>query len=121
MGFLVVAQSEPDFEGWLQAQRLPARPPATADAARGQSLFVHGTCAMCHTVGGTTAGATMGPDLTHVHSRMTLAAGSIPNARQHLAAWVSDSQNFKPGNHMPPLPMRPQDLEDLVVYLETLR
>jgi cytochrome c oxidase subunit 2 len=121
MGFLVVAQSPADFQSWLEAQRRPANPPDTPAAIRGQALFVHGPCAMCHAIGGTTAAATMGPDLTHIHSRTTLGAGSVPNARQHLTAWITDSQNVKPGNHMPPLPMREQDLDDLVAYLETLR
>ena len=121
MGLLVVAESPADFEGWLAAQRRPAEPPTTPQALRGQELFVHGPCAMCHTVAGTTAAATMGPDLTHLHGRLTLGAGSLPNAREHLAAWITDSQNVKPGNRMPPLPMRAQDLDDLMAYLETLR
>jgi cytochrome c oxidase subunit 2 len=63
----------------------------------------------------------MGPDLTHLGSRLTLAAGSVPNVRAHLAGWILDSQNIKPGNHMPPIPLGGNDLQDLLAYLETLQ
>lgn len=123
MGFLVVAQSGPEFQRWLQQQRQPAPEVSSAgpQAARGRDLFLRGACPMCHTVAGTQAGATMGPDLTHVASRATLAAGSVPNVRGHLAGWIIDAQNIKPGNHMPPIALRGQELQDLLAFLETLQ
>jgi cytochrome c oxidase subunit 2 len=125
MGFAVIAQSPADFERWLEQQRKPAAPPGapvlSAEARHGQDLFLRGTCPMCHKVAGTPAGATMGPDLTHVAGRTTLAAGTVPNVHDHLASWIADAQAIKPGNRMPPTPVPAGDLNDLVSYLETLR
>jgi cytochrome c oxidase subunit 2 len=124
MGFVVVAQAPGDFERWLQQQRQPAAEPgavAAREVRHGQDLFLRGTCPMCHTVAGTPAGAAMGPDLTHVAGRFTLAAGSVSNVRDHLARWIADAQAVKPGNRMPPTPLAARDLGDLVSYLETLR
>ena len=112
MGFLVVAEDGATFAAWLKHQRQAAAPPSTAAAVRGRALFLGSACPMCHTVSGTLAGATMGPDLTHVASRSTLGAGSIPNVRGHLAGWIIDSQNIKPGNQMPPVPLRGEELQD---------
>jgi cytochrome c oxidase subunit 2 len=125
MGFIVVAQAPADFERWLEGQRKPAAAPGapllSSEVRHGQDLFLRGTCPMCHTVSGTPAGATMGPDLTHVAGRITLAAGTVPNVRDHLASWIADAQAVKPGNRMPPTPLAAGDLNDLVSYLETLR
>jgi cytochrome c oxidase subunit 2 len=123
MGFFVIAETQPEFEGWLGRQRQPAASPLASDeaATRGREVFLHGTCPMCHTISGTRAGATMGPDLTHLGSRLTLGAGSIPNARDHLATWIVDSQDVKPGNHMPPIPIGGRELRDLLAYLGTLQ
>jgi cytochrome c oxidase subunit 2 len=121
MGFLVIAEPVTVFEAWLKHQREPAAPPTTAAAARGQSRFLGSACPMCHTVAGTLAGAATGPDLTHLASRGTIGAGSVPNTPAHLAAWILDSHNIKPGNRMPPLPMAGAELQDLLAYLETLR
>jgi cytochrome c oxidase subunit 2 len=76
---------------------------------------------MCHTIRGTTASATLGPDLTHVASRSTIAAGTLINNTGNLAGWISNAQSIKPGCRMPPNPMSGTDLNDLVAYLETLR
>jgi cytochrome c oxidase subunit II len=122
MGFVVVAEPSDRFEAWLSKQRQPASPAlAAAEAARGRDVFLGGTCPMCHTIAGTVARASMGPDLTHVATRLTLGAGSLANARDHLAAWISDAQSIKPGNRMPPIPLPARQLADLVSYLETLQ
>jgi cytochrome c oxidase subunit 2 len=121
MGFLVIADSAADFQAWLTRQRQPAAPPATAAAAHGQQLFLHGTCPMCHTIAGTPAGATMGPDLTHVGSRATIGAGTLANQAATLAGWIRDPHDSKPGNRMPPAPLPASDVQDLVAYLEALR
>jgi cytochrome c oxidase subunit II len=124
MGFVVLAQPESEFQAWLDQQRRPATAAdaiASAPVRHGHDLFVGGTCPMCHTVVGTIAGATMGPDLTHIASRTTLAAGSVPNVRDHLARWIADAQAIKPGSRMPPTPLASEDLNDLLDYLETLR
>ena len=123
MALVVVAQPPSEFQAWLLAQRQPAVPAAalSPSARHGHDLFVGGTCAMCHAVAGTIAAAGMGPDLTHVASRKTLGAATVPNVRGHLTRWISDAQAIKPGNRMPPTPLGAGDLQDLLTYLETLR
>ena len=87
----------------------------------GREIFLRGTCIQCHAIRGTDAGAIMGPDLTHLGTRGTIAAGTLPNTPTALALWVSDSQRFKPGNQMPPHVVRADDVGPLVAYLESLR
>jgi cytochrome c oxidase subunit 2 len=76
---------------------------------------------MCHKIQGTDAGGAVGPDLTHIASRPTLAAGTLENTRDYLAAWVVDSQKIKPGNRMPQNNLEPQDLQTLLDYLQSLK
>jgi cytochrome c oxidase subunit 2 len=119
---LVVVVDPPDvFERWLAANRAPAPAPATPEQVRGKDVIERGPCAMCHTVAGTSAGGRMGPDLTHVASRSTLGAGSIPNTRGHLAGWIADPQQIKPGNRMPPQALTGEDLQAVLAYMETLK
>jgi cytochrome c oxidase subunit 2 len=121
MGVTVIAEPPEDFERWLAAQRAGAGPPATPDATRGLAIVEKGPCALCHTVRGTQAGARLGPDLTHVASRSTIAAASLLNTREHLSAWIQNPQHFKPGNRMPSSDLSPEELQAVVAYLETLR
>ena len=121
MAFLVVAEPMDAFVRWLEHQRRSAPPPVTDAQRRGHDLFMSGPCVMCHTIRGTTAGSRVGPDLTHVAGRQTIAAGTLPMTRGHLAGWVVDSQSIKPGNRMPPNPMPGENLQALLDYLETLR
>jgi cytochrome c oxidase subunit 2 len=76
---------------------------------------------MCHSIAGTPAGAHAGPDLTHLASRRTIAAGSLPNTRGNLAGWILDPQRVKPGAKMPPNMLEPKDLEALLTYLQSLK
>ena len=121
MGMLVIADPPDAFERWAQAQRMPAASPASDQAQRGQDVFMTTTCAMCHAITGTTAGARAGPDLTHVASRTTLAALTLPNDAGHLAAWIDDPHAFKPGTNMPAHALAPQDRDAIVAYLMTLK
>jgi cytochrome c oxidase subunit 2 len=121
MSFVVVAEPAGEFQRWLHHQRQAAQAPATDVEKRGQQVFLQGPCVMCHTIRGTSAGSRVGPELTHVGSRMTLAAGTLPNTRGHLAGWVLDSQSVKPGNRMPPNPLSPEDLHAVLTYLRSLR
>jgi cytochrome c oxidase subunit 2 len=75
---------------------------------------------MCHTIRGTDAGSRLGPDLTHIASRMMIAAETLPNTRGALAGWIVDPQRVKPGNQMPPNPLAADDLQALITYLKTL-
>jgi cytochrome c oxidase subunit 2 len=121
MAFYVTAESNTEFEAWKANQRKPAVEPTSDETRRGQEVFLRSTCTQCHTVRGTIAGATMGPDLTHLATRGTIAAGTLPNKRGQLAGWVLDSQGVKPGNHMPPNSIPGGDLQVLLTYLESLK
>lgn len=121
MALVVVAEPESRFQGWLDAQREPAPAPTTASAQRGLEVFESGPCAMCHSIEGTSAGGHTAPDLTHVASRSTLAAGTLPNTRGYLAGWITDPQHIKAGSNMPATGVSPEDLQSLLDYLETLR
>ena len=121
MALYVIAEAPEDFERWRTNQRTPAAPAPDATAERGGTLFT-GHCGACHTVRGTTANGTLGPDLTHLASRVSLAAGILPMNRGTLAGWVSASQEIKPGNLMPSMNFfSGEELQALAVYLESLR
>jgi cytochrome c oxidase subunit 2 len=111
----VVADTPADFEAWMARQAEPA------GAAPGQQLFEAQTCAGCHTIRGTQAAGTVGPDLTHFGGRATLGAGVRPNTPENLTRWISDPQSLKAGNTMPPTALGPDQLSELVTYLEGLR
>ena len=121
MAFHVVAEPPEKFESWLAAQREPAAEPTDALQERGRAVFLSGPCVLCHRILGTGAFATAGPDLTHVGSRLTLAAGTLPNVTGHMAGWIVDSQSIKPGNAMPPNVLAPRDLDALLAYLRNLK
>jgi cytochrome c oxidase subunit 2 len=76
---------------------------------------------MCHTIQGTPAGGRSAPDLTHLASRSSIAAGALPYSRGNLAAWIADPQRIKPGNHMPMVEVSPGDLQALTAYLDSLQ
>ena len=121
MSMLAFVQPKAQFRSWLKRQAAPAAPPTTAAARRGEQVFLSGPCASCHTIRGTTARGYVGPDLTHLASRTTLAGVTIPDTRSYLARWIVDSQHFKPGNEMPDFELKGSQLQDLVAYLEGLK
>jgi cytochrome c oxidase subunit 2 len=121
MVFLVIAHTAQEYESWAEAQRKPAPEPASSQQKRGREVFLGGTCAMCHAIQGTSANARKAPDLTHLASRQTLAAGTVPNTIGHLAGWILDPQGIKPGVNMPANPMSSDDLHALLAYLQTLQ
>jgi cytochrome c oxidase subunit 2 len=120
MAFYVFADPPAVFRRWLAHQARPATPPSQAEARRGEQVFMSGPCSTCHTIRGTPATGYTGPDLTHVGSRTTLASLAIPNRREDLAHWITDSQDVKPGNQMPNVDLSPRRLRELVTYLEGL-
>jgi cytochrome c oxidase subunit II len=121
MALVVVAEPADDFERWLAGNRAPAPAPATPEQQRGKDVVERGPCAMCHTIAGTLAGGRTAPDLTHLASRRTLGAGTLPNTRGHLAGWIADPQNLKPGNRMPASGLTSDELQAVVAYLESLK
>jgi cytochrome c oxidase subunit 2 len=121
MALTVVVESPEQFKTWYDAQLRAAAEPSTQEQARGRQVFMSSPCVMCHRIGGTDAGGAVGPDLTHLASRPTIAAGTLDNTRGNLAGWVMDSQQVKPGNRMPPNILEPEDLQALLDYLQSLK
>jgi cytochrome c oxidase subunit 2 len=121
MALNVVAEPMDKFQAWIRHQREPAMEPATDEERRGKEVFLQSTCVTCHAIRGTDAGAHAGPELTHVGSRLTIAAGTLPNTRGHLAGWIANSQSIKPGNRMPPNALAANDLEAVLAYVRSLR
>jgi cytochrome c oxidase subunit 2 len=121
MRFQVIAESDEDFNAWVNAGRQQPAPPASAAETRGQQIFTTGVCAQCHTVEGTGTNGRVGPNLTHIASRPYIAAGSLQNTPENLAAWITDPQRFKPGIRMPMNQFSDEDLNALVTYLRSLK
>jgi cytochrome c oxidase subunit II len=120
MEFRIVAESPQRFAAWYEGQIAPAPAPATPQQQAGQQVFLSRSCVLCHTIRGTPAGSQVGPDLTHLASRTTIAAGTLPNTRGHLGGWVLDPQRIKPGAKMPPNQLAADELHALLAYLESL-
>jgi cytochrome c oxidase subunit II len=120
MAMSVVAEPPAAFEEWLARQRQPAAPPSDADLKAGEAVFAGSACALCHTIRGTMAGGRLGPDLTHLAGRRTIAAGTLPNTRGYLAGWIANPQALKPGTVMPAVPLKSTELQVLITYLQSL-
>lgn len=116
----VIAHAPEDFDDWLVAQAAPAEDPATEAQRAGLEVF-RTSCVYCHAVRGHTGPSDVGPDLTHLASRSTIAAGVLPNERDHLGDWILDPHGSKPGARMPPAQLDDPELQDLLDYLESLR
>jgi cytochrome c oxidase subunit II len=121
MSFLVIAESASRFSAWLDSQRRPAISPRNEMALRGEQVFLSAPCVLCHTIRGIDAFGQVAPDLTHLASRQTLAAGTLPNTPGHLAGWIVDPQNIKPGTRMPPVNIPATDMDPLLAYLGSLQ
>ncbi|MGJ5818144.1 cytochrome c oxidase subunit II [Paludibaculum fermentans] len=114
----VYVQTPEEFDRWVrQQQQLPPATPASA----GQRVFESTACVNCHTVSGTQAKGTFGPDLTHLMSRDTIASGAAPNNHDQLRLWIRNPDAIKPGSKMPAMGLSDQDIESVAAYLETLR
>ncbi len=112
MALFVVAQEAGTYEQWAQMQRKPQ--------TESNALFVS-HCGTCHTVRGTTAAGTLGPDLTHLGSRVSIGAGLLPNNAGALGGWIASSQHLKPGNRMPSfIVFEGAELRAIAAYLESL-
>lgn len=122
MAFMAVAMEPDDFEEWFAAQRRAAADPVTEQHESGRELFLSQGCGTCHTIRGTPAEGKLGPDLTHVGGRLTIAAGMFPNNVGTLAGWIADAQHLKPGNLMPSFEaLSGPELRALAAYLESLK
>jgi len=115
----VVVHPREEWERWVASQRAPAATDKSVE--NGRRVFASTACVNCHVVQGTGATGRFGPDLTHLMSRETLAAGAALNTPANLKAWLRDPNVIKPGALMPAMNLADRDLDDLVAYLETLR
>ncbi|MDR3747303.1 MAG: cytochrome c oxidase subunit II [Acidobacteriota bacterium] len=114
----VVVESQSDFNAWVAAQRKPAQ--SVDSVTRGRQVFETTACVNCHTIAGTNAKGKFGPDLTHLMSRETIAAGAALNNREGLRAWIKDPETAKPGSLMPAMQLNDQDIDAVTDYLLTL-
>jgi cytochrome c oxidase subunit II len=127
MHFMVVAQSQDEFEQWVAQQQEPARQPSDELTQTGQDIFIAAGCVYCHNVRGLDSGdvnrsaVALGPDLTHLASRMTIGAGTLRNNRGNLGGWISNPHGRKPGVLMPANQMSGEELQALLTYLVSLR
>ena len=113
----VFAEPKADFDNWVAAQRVAA---GTTAAQDGRNVFESLSCVNCHTIRGTVANGVFGPDLTHLMSRTTIAAGMLENTPKNLRAWVNDPQQMKPGSLMPSMKLNVTELNGITNYLESL-
>jgi cytochrome c oxidase subunit 2 len=119
MAFRVVAQPPSEFRAWWDHQLTDAPPPAAGAAQRGLAGFtIH--CGACHAVRGTDAAGMLGPDLSHLMTRQTIAAGTLPNTPDQLTKWIADPQGIKPGAQMQKPELTDAELADIRTYLTTL-
>lgn len=116
MALLAIAEPPAQFDAWWKAQAADAASSARTDAQLQFAL----SCGECHTVRGTAAKGQRGPDLTHLMSRTSLAAGMLPNTRANLAGWIADPQRVKPGTTMPAVPLSGASLQAILDYLTGL-
>jgi len=121
MSLAVIVDPPDQFRTWLANMARPAFPPATVAQRAGKQVFLTNACASCHTLRGTPARGVIGPDLTHMATRSTLAALTIPNQTNDLSQWLRDPQHVKPGNRMPGLNLSPAEFAELTAYLQGLR
>jgi cytochrome c oxidase subunit II len=121
MGTVVVADPPGRFRAWLANMERPRRAPTRPAQRRGEQVFLHEQCASCHTIRGTSAAGRIGPDLTHLQTRRTIAALMIPDDAPSLRSWIHDPQRIKPGAKMPAVGLSNSELNDVVAYLRSLR
>lgn len=127
MAFFVVAHEPAAFESWLADQARAAPEPENPELGRGAQAFLARGCGSCHVIRGLAEGplaavGQLGPDLTHVGGRLSLAAGALPNGVGPLAGWIANAQGIKPGNRMPNFDqLPPEELTAIARYLESLK
>jgi len=121
MRIRVFAQPPEDFSAWLAHQRQLASPPSSALAAKGAEVFRGKNCVNCHAIAGLMTKGLVAPDLTHVGSRTTLAAGALDNTPENLARWIMNPQSVKKGALMPDFGLTTEQIKYLTAYLEGLK
>ena len=115
----VSVDSPEAFAAWINLQKQSAN--RDDKEVTGRLVFETTACVNCHAVAGTNATGRFGPDLTHLMSRSTIAAGAAENTSENLRLWIQNPDAIKPGSLMPAMKLSDADLDALVRYLETLR
>lgn len=122
MSFAVVVHEKAEFARWLTHQQAAALTPSEPIAVRGQHAFLANGCSACHAIRGTPAHGVVGPDLTHVGSRLGVGAGTLGNDPEAFRRWIARPEHVKPGVLMPAFGMlADEELRALAVYLESLQ
>jgi cytochrome c oxidase subunit II len=121
MAFMLVATPREEFDEWIAERQRPTPEPDTPELRLGHQVFVDGGCSKCHAIRGTEFRGRIGPDLTHIGSRLTIGAGWLENNHGNLSGWTVNPQAIKPGNLMPRTFLEPNELHALVAYMESLR
>ena len=123
MRLRVFVESDSAFAAWVARQKADAVVPARGSPAeQGQQAFARGACIACHTIAGLPqARGTVGPNLTHVGSRTTLAGAMLPNTTEWLRRWIANAPSLKPGSLMPAMPLPEDQMAALVAYLQSLQ
>jgi cytochrome c oxidase subunit II len=114
----VYVDTSDQFAAWVSNQQRPAVDDTSVE--EGRRIFESEACMNCHTIVGTTAQGTFGPDLTHLMSRATIAGGAAYNTPETLRSWIQDPNTFKPGALMPAMQLGDRDTHEVVAYLTTL-
>jgi cytochrome c oxidase subunit 2 len=118
----VVVMERAAFDAWLKRQAAPAAAPRSAVARAGRAAFHRNGCGACHAIRGTAAAGVVGPDLTHVGSRASLAAGILPNDAAAFRRWIGQTHAVKPEALMPPFHMLPAaEIDAIAHYLDGLQ
>lgn len=121
MRIRVIAEQPPQYQRWLASQAAIDKVPRDTLVAQGISLFMHASCSSCHSIRGTTASGTVGPDLTHFAGRQTMLTGMLKVSKKNVYQWLSDPQKIKPGARMPKFNFAPDSLRALTAYIMTLK
>ena len=116
------------LDAW-RAKQFPERDEDPGLIAQGRALFAEKTCVTCHTIrGNSLAVGVVGPELTHVGARSTIAGGLLDNNAEELRRWIHNPESVKPGNKMwvtgylvNHITLTPADEVALVAYLQSLK
>jgi cytochrome c oxidase subunit 2 len=121
MALDVTVDTPADFSRWYTSQLKPPAPPHGGPALAGFKIFQTRQCSSCHAIAETPASGSVAPDLSHVASRRSIAAGTLRQSHSNMTRWLKDPQEPKPGNNMPKVPLSPAELAAVTAYMETLR
>jgi cytochrome c oxidase subunit 2 len=121
MRMLVIVESKEQYDAWLKLQQEPIPTDLSEVEEHGKSLVLEGSCKNCHTLDGTDAKGTSGPNLTHFASRQTFAGAILPTTEENVRDWITDPQALKPGNLMPKADLSEDQINQITAFLMILK